>query len=121
MAVLIRRAVKKDLPEIIRNWLSLLAFHHAFDKQMYKFKRNHLALYKKFIKKRIRARNAAIFIAEEDGSDIKILESLKNVVSLGNDTFFKDRISQEAINRTECQAFTAIIRQFASNGNCSSS
>jgi exopolyphosphatase/guanosine-5'-triphosphate,3'-diphosphate pyrophosphatase len=40
-----------------------------------------------------------LFIAEEDGSDIKILESLKNVVPLGNDVFFKDRISQETINR----------------------
>jgi len=41
-----------------------------------------------------------LFIAEEDASDIKILESLKNVVPLGNDTFFKDRISQGTINRT---------------------
>jgi exopolyphosphatase / guanosine-5'-triphosphate,3'-diphosphate pyrophosphatase len=41
-----------------------------------------------------------LFIAEEEGSDIKILESLKNVVPLGNDTFFKDRIAQETINRT---------------------
>ena len=40
-----------------------------------------------------------LFIAEEDGVDIKILESLKNVVLLGNDTFFKDRIGQETINR----------------------
>ena len=40
-----------------------------------------------------------LLIAEEDGADIKILESLKNVVPLGNDTFFKDRISQETINR----------------------
>ena len=41
-----------------------------------------------------------LFIAEEDGNDIKIIESLKNVLPLGNDTFFKDRISQETINRT---------------------
>jgi len=41
-----------------------------------------------------------LFIAEDDGSDIKILESLKNVVPLGNDAFFKDRISQVTINRT---------------------
>lgn len=41
-----------------------------------------------------------LFIAEEDNSDIKIIESLKNFVPLGNDTFFKDRISQETINRT---------------------
>lgn len=41
-----------------------------------------------------------LFIAEENGEDIKIIESLKNVVPLGNDTFFKGRISQETINRT---------------------
>lgn len=41
-----------------------------------------------------------LFIAEKDESDIKILESLKNVVPLGNDTFFKGRISRETINRT---------------------
>jgi exopolyphosphatase / guanosine-5'-triphosphate,3'-diphosphate pyrophosphatase len=41
-----------------------------------------------------------LYIAEEGKDDIKILESLKNVISLGNDTFFKDRISQEIINRT---------------------
>jgi exopolyphosphatase/guanosine-5'-triphosphate,3'-diphosphate pyrophosphatase len=41
-----------------------------------------------------------LFIAEEDGNNIKIIESLKNIVPLGRDTFFKDHISQEAINRT---------------------
>jgi exopolyphosphatase/guanosine-5'-triphosphate,3'-diphosphate pyrophosphatase len=41
-----------------------------------------------------------LFIAEEDGDDIKIIESLKNVVPLGIDTFFKDHITQETINRT---------------------
>ncbi len=40
-----------------------------------------------------------LFIAEKNGEDIKILELLKNVVPLGNDTFLKDRISQETINR----------------------
>ncbi len=41
-----------------------------------------------------------LFIAEKDGGDIRIIESLKNVVPLGMDTFFKNRISQETINRT---------------------
>lgn len=41
-----------------------------------------------------------LLIAEENGEDIKILESLKNLVPLGHDTFFKDRIGQESINRT---------------------
>ena len=41
-----------------------------------------------------------LLIGEEHDGDIKILESLKNVVPLGNDTFFQDRIGQETINRT---------------------
>ncbi len=41
-----------------------------------------------------------LLIAEEAETGIRILESLKNVVPLGRDTFFKDRISQETINRT---------------------
>jgi exopolyphosphatase/guanosine-5'-triphosphate,3'-diphosphate pyrophosphatase len=41
-----------------------------------------------------------LFIAEENGDDIRIIESLKNFVPLGMDTFFKDRIIQETINRT---------------------
>ncbi len=41
-----------------------------------------------------------LFIAEEAQGDIRILESLKNVLPLGNDTFYKNRISQETINRT---------------------
>lgn len=39
-------------------------------------------------------------IGEAREDDIKILESLKNSVPIGNDTFFKGRISQEIINQT---------------------
>lgn len=42
-----------------------------------------------------------LFIAEkEDDDSIKIIESLKNFIPLGMDTFSKGRISQESINRT---------------------
>ncbi|KJJ85603.1 exopolyphosphatase [Candidatus Omnitrophus magneticus] len=41
-----------------------------------------------------------LFIAEKDGDDIKKIESLKNVAPLGNDTFFKERITQETMNKT---------------------
>jgi len=41
-----------------------------------------------------------LLIAEEAESEIKILESLKNVALLGKDVFYKGRFSQEIINRT---------------------
>ncbi len=41
-----------------------------------------------------------LLIAEESDTDIKVLESLKNLLPLGKDTFFKGRITQETINRT---------------------
>jgi len=41
-----------------------------------------------------------LVIAEKAQDDIRKLESLKNVIPLGRDTFFKDHISHETINRT---------------------
>ncbi len=41
-----------------------------------------------------------LLIAEKADSDIRKIESLKNVIPLGRDTFFKDHISHETINRT---------------------
>ncbi len=56
-----------------------------------------------------------LFIAEESEGDIKILESLKNVVALGRDTFFKERISQESINRTVAilEKYNGILKEYA--------
>ena len=41
-----------------------------------------------------------LLIAEESGEGLRVLESLKNIVPLGRDTFFRERISQETMNRT---------------------
>lgn len=41
-----------------------------------------------------------LVIGEKSGDDIKILESLKNVVPIGRNTFFRGRIAQETINQT---------------------
>lgn len=41
-----------------------------------------------------------LFIAEKINSDIRVIESLKNTVNLGLDTFFREYITQETINRT---------------------
>jgi len=41
-----------------------------------------------------------LIIGERDEDSVKILESLKNVLPIGKQTFFKGRISQELINQT---------------------
>lgn len=41
-----------------------------------------------------------LVIGEQAGDDIKVLESLKNVVPIGRNTFFRGRIAQETINQT---------------------
>jgi exopolyphosphatase/guanosine-5'-triphosphate,3'-diphosphate pyrophosphatase len=39
-------------------------------------------------------------IGEKDGDEMRILESLKSIIPLGTQTFFKQRISQEITNQT---------------------
>ncbi len=41
-----------------------------------------------------------LVIGEKSGEDIKVLESLKNVLPIGRNTFFRGRIAQETINQT---------------------
>ena len=41
-----------------------------------------------------------LIIGEKAGEEIRILESLKSVIPLGTQTFFRQRISQETINQT---------------------
>lgn len=41
-----------------------------------------------------------LLIAESQGEDIKIIESLKNVIPLGKHVFLKGRIPQTIINQT---------------------
>jgi exopolyphosphatase/guanosine-5'-triphosphate,3'-diphosphate pyrophosphatase len=48
----------------------------------------------------IGSRSIKLVIGEKNGEDFNILESLKNVVPIANDTFAKGRISQETINQT---------------------
>ena len=48
----------------------------------------------------IGSRSIKLIIGETNGGGISILESLKNVVPIANDTFSKNRISQETINQT---------------------
>ncbi len=48
----------------------------------------------------IGSRTIKLLIGEDANNDIKILDSLRNVIPIANDTFQKNRISQETINLT---------------------
>jgi len=41
-----------------------------------------------------------LIIGENDGGKIKVVQTLKNLVDIGKNTFYKGRISQEIINQT---------------------
>lgn len=48
----------------------------------------------------IGSRSTKLLIGEDANNDIKVLESLKNIIPIANDTFQKNRVSQETINLT---------------------
>lgn len=68
-AVEIRRARPADMPAIIRMWKSLMAHHRQFGHGRGKFewRKDAPALYKKFLAKQLRRRNAAVFVADSGG------------------------------------------------------
>ncbi|MFC2154594.1 GNAT family N-acetyltransferase [Candidatus Altiarchaeota archaeon] len=69
-SAIIRKATVKDIKEIVPLWIDLLDFHKKFSKRMYRFKKNYVEIYKKFLDKCLRARNAQVFVAEKDGKVI---------------------------------------------------
>lgn len=68
--VLIRNATSRDVPRIVQLWKSLMAYHvkhHGYGRGIFRYKKDKLALYVKFLKKQLRRRNAAVFVAETNG------------------------------------------------------
>ena len=66
----IRRASRSDIPRIVELWEALGWLHrkkYGYDDELFRQKKNSVSLYKKFLSKRVRARNAAVFVAEVDG------------------------------------------------------
>ena len=67
----IRKAAHKDIPSIIDCSKEFHACHNALlnenEKKLFKYKKEHLLILKKFLEKWIRARNARVFVAEVDG------------------------------------------------------
>lgn len=69
-AVLIRKATLKDVPQLIRQWKALEAYHvkhHGYGRGIFEYSPNRMALYLKYLKKQMRRRNAAVFVAEVGG------------------------------------------------------
>ncbi|MCX6778369.1 MAG: GNAT family N-acetyltransferase [Candidatus Micrarchaeota archaeon] len=64
----IRKATEKDIPGMIGLWVCLIG-NPRFNPYLkrYGLKKNCVQLYRKFLKSRIRARNAAVFVAEAKG------------------------------------------------------
>jgi len=67
----IRKARLADAPEVIRLWKALEAHHRAefgFGAPgAFAYKKNAVSIYRKFLLKRLAARNAAVFVAEDGG------------------------------------------------------
>lgn len=68
--VLIRKATLDDVPQLMRLWKGLMAYHdrrYGYGRGIFEYRPNKVAIYLKFLKKQLRRRNAAVFVAELDG------------------------------------------------------
>jgi len=62
----------------------------------------------------IGSNSTKLVIGEKAGDDIKVLESLKNVVAIGQNTFYRARISQEIFNEiiNVLEKYKTLIKQY---------
>lgn len=71
LSVKVRKAAKKDIPAIMKLSKEFHACGSNFldenDRRLFKYKKNHLSILKRFLGKWIRARNAQVFVAETEG------------------------------------------------------
>lgn len=64
--VLARKAAQTDVPGIIVLWKALEKHHvkhHGYGRGLFEYRQERLAIYRKFLKKQLRRRNAAVFVA----------------------------------------------------------
>lgn len=63
----------------------------------------------------IGSNSTKLIIGEKDNDDIKIVETLKNVVAIGKSTFYRGRISQEVFNDIieVLENYKRIIKEYA--------
>ncbi|MEW6749064.1 MAG: GNAT family N-acetyltransferase [Candidatus Micrarchaeota archaeon] len=68
--MIIRKATEKDIPRIKELWDSLIEYHRkhfGYGSGIFQYKKDKDAIYLRFLKKQVRRRNAAIFVAEKEG------------------------------------------------------
>jgi len=73
LPVKIRKATADDIPAIKKLWNQLIGYHRrhfGYGTGIFRYKKDKDALYLKFLKKQLRRRNAAVFVAEKDGKVI---------------------------------------------------
>jgi len=63
----------------------------------------------------IGSNSTKLIIGEREGEDIKILESLKNIIPIGKSTFYQGRISQEIFTQTiqVLEQYKKLINEYA--------
>jgi GNAT superfamily N-acetyltransferase len=70
--MMIRKATSKDIPAIIECSKEFqtcgTALFNENERKLFKFKKNHLSILRKFLKKWIRSQDAQVFVAELNGS-----------------------------------------------------
>jgi ribosomal protein S18 acetylase RimI-like enzyme len=73
MAVIVRKARLRDVPAITRLWKELMEHHRkklGYGRGIFQYRKGMAGIYVRFLKKKIRARNAAVFVAEAGGKAI---------------------------------------------------
>ena len=63
----IRKATLRDMNAVVENWIALMETHYSYSLDIYRVKRNYVAIYKRFLKKQIASEKSAVFVAEAKG------------------------------------------------------
>ena len=69
----IRTAQKADVPIIVEGWKELMRANLRYDPVAFATKRNAAATYRKFLLKKMKSRNARVFVAEFGGKTVGYL------------------------------------------------
>ncbi|MFA5106566.1 MAG: GNAT family N-acetyltransferase [Candidatus Micrarchaeia archaeon] len=65
--IIIRKAVLGDMGQIINNWKCLMDLNSKYNPVANRRKANYVEIYRRFLKKQIKGRKSAIFVAVNDG------------------------------------------------------
>jgi ribosomal protein S18 acetylase RimI-like enzyme len=103
----IRKATAKDIPAIIECSKEFhtcgTALFNENERKLFKFKKNHISILKKFLEKWIRSRKAQVFVAEVDeeiiGYMIATTNKLASVFEHGHEIYIEGIFVRELFRR----------------------